>query len=296
MMRKSNIFLFVVVFIMFTPLLKAFGMASSPKNVMGATRNVNLSGNVFSFAMPESFSNDMPADPLVENVDIENSRNERIPVLLQRWWDVKESGFFGKDLGSVMMSVNVYPVPKNSRKEIHDSPYNPQDRLDLILIIDELIHARYEGETDINDEFSYFLPNIAYLLGERLSTGYRDNIYGSQKWTSYSVAGPRSQLIVNSVLPINERVLLEASFIFSPNDGVLPRHFLDHAYKITDPIHESFFLEYKNDNPLKVVVEQKWIDGTTSGALQVRKLDNILSLFGPKVHQTFLLGRDESHE
>src|SRR5690625_7171162 len=58
------------VLIMLTFISKAFGMSGRPPEGLGATRSVDLSGNVFQFAMPENFSRDMPADDLVERLDI----------------------------------------------------------------------------------------------------------------------------------------------------------------------------------------------------------------------------------
>ncbi len=89
--------------------------------------------------MSENFSKDMPAYPIREEYNLEAIGTGKESVLIQRWWDIKEPGFFSKNLGTVMMSINVYAVPENTRKKIHNSPYNVQDRVDLILILDELI-------------------------------------------------------------------------------------------------------------------------------------------------------------
>ncbi len=132
-----------------------------------------------------------------------------------------------------MMSINVYAVPENTRKKIHNSPYNVQDRVDLILILDELI--------------------------------------------------------LNNVLPLNQDAILEVSFIFSPDNGVPPRQVLKQAYKVTDLIQDSFSLEYQNGNPLKITVEEKWIENTADEAIRARQDEVVPSLFGRDVHQKFLL-------
>lgn len=83
------------------------------------TRRVNLSGNYFSFAMPEDFSKEMPAENLVESLDITDLTkfgNPEYGNLIRRWWDIKEPGFFGKNLGSVMMDISVQRVPENKKR------------------------------------------------------------------------------------------------------------------------------------------------------------------------------------
>ncbi len=54
------------------------------------------------------------------------------------------------------------------------------------------------------------------------------------------------------------------------------------------PIYESFSVEYVQDNPFKVVVEQKWMAQSADEALQARKKELILPLFGEKAHQAFI--------
>lgn len=73
-------------------------------------RQINLSGNIFHFALPEDFSRDMPAADMVETLDIGDSKkfdNPEYGNLIRRWWDIKEPGWFGKKLGTVMMDISV---------------------------------------------------------------------------------------------------------------------------------------------------------------------------------------------
>src|SRR5690625_2680719 len=91
------------VLIMLTFISKAFGMSSRPPEVLGATRSVDLSVNVCQFAMLEICSRDMPADDLVERLDISDPDIFTSPAdntKSRRWWDIKEPGFFGKQLGT----------------------------------------------------------------------------------------------------------------------------------------------------------------------------------------------------
>lgn len=283
----------ITVIIMFASIIKAFGMSSTPEILMGAERNINLSGNVFAFRMPENFSRDMPAEPLIENLSIDPVLTNISAPLIQRWWDIKEPGFFGKALGTVMMNITVHPTPENTRKITHKHSYTIQDRADLILTIDESINARYEQAKPGEDASGYSLPGIAYLIGYNLETEYRDHTFNNQKWTGYTIAGPGAQLLVAYVLPVDEHHFIEALFIFSPNDNVAPRHFQEYAYDVTTPIQESFHLQYTAANPLRVIVEGPWLHTTTGEALREHPDDLVKSLFGEKNYQDYSNHRNQ---
>ncbi len=265
--------------LMFSFVAKALGMSSPPEDIMGATRSVDLSGNIFTFAMPENFSKDLPADPLLERVDIDKGLTNTL--LIQRWWDIKKPGFFGSNIGTVMMSINVLGVPENRIKTIHDKPHVLSDRLGLMLAINESLNTRYrDDDGDFNELYS--IPGLVYLIGSALQTEFRDDIFNQQKWTSFSCTGPSSQLIVNHVIPVNKGAFLEVSFGYAPNDGVAPRYFLDFAYKVTNKVQSTFHLNYSADNSLKTVVEEEWIDSTVDDAVTAKRELLILKVFGPE--------------
>src|SRR5690625_7174073 len=93
--------LFLTVLVMLTFMSKALGMASPPPEGMGAARSVDLSGNVFQFAMPEGVSRDMPAAETVERLDISVPSIVSDPAnstLMQRCGDMKDPGFLGNKL------------------------------------------------------------------------------------------------------------------------------------------------------------------------------------------------------
>lgn len=279
MIIKRKYYVFLSVFIMFSIVQKTFGMARMQVPPVGATREVNLSGNSFSFSMPENFSRDMPAEAMVEQFNI-NSAFKETP-LIQRWWDIRKPGFFGSNIGTVMMSINVVPVPNNSSKLIHDKPYNIRDRVDLMQLVIETLKLRYQDENGTLNEL-YSIPGLAYLFGAEISGEFRESVFNQQKWTSYSVTGPGAQLIVSHVLPLSDSAYLEASFIYSPNDGVFPREFLDYAYKTTDLVEKSFHLDFAKNNPMEETVEKDWMNSTANQALEDNREVIIPKLFGPE--------------
>ena len=276
---KRVLYIFLSVFIMLSFLQKTFGMAKVQVPPVGATRQVDLSGNRFSFSMPENFSRDMPAEAMVEQFDISNAFKET--PLIQRWWDMKKPGFFGSNIGTVMMSINIVPVLENSRKKIHDRPYKIQDRVDLVQLVVETLHHRYQDENGRLNEL-YSIPSVVHLFGSEIEGEFRESIFNHQKWTSYSVTGPGAQLIVSHVLPLTDSAYLEASFIYSPNDGVSPREFLDYAYQTTEPVEQSFFVDYATNNPLQKTVEEVWLNSTVDEALKNMSEVIIPRIFGPE--------------
>lgn len=269
----------LLVILMFSFLINAFGMSNPKAHSMGAIRQVELSGNVFSFSMPENFSKDLPAEPLIEKVDIENGFSDT--PLIQRWWDIKKPGFWGGDLGTVMMSITVFRVPENRVQKIHSKPYDPTNRLDLILLIDESLRARYtDGKGNLTSVYDF--GGVASLSGGKIETAYRDSVFNQQKWTSYTGGGPSGQLIVNSVIPISHHAYIEVSFNYSPNGGVFPRYFRDVAYNITNKIEASFHVKYADSNPVKKAVEIDWLNSTTDDAVRSKQEILTLKIFGPE--------------
>ena len=78
---------FLAVVIMVSLFSKAFGMASaSSLPPLGATRTINFDGSKLTFSMPENFSKEFPAEPIVEQVSLDDVGQSRL--LAQRWWDI----------------------------------------------------------------------------------------------------------------------------------------------------------------------------------------------------------------
>ena len=265
---------------------------------LGATRRVNLSGNYFSFAMPEDFSEDMPAEDLVESLDITDLKKFDDPEygnLIRRWWDIREPGFFGKNLGSVMMDISVQRVPDNKRKDIHDRPYNILDRLDFILMVDDNSHQRYdelvEQTKGLSEELSYYVPSTAHLLGKKIGTGFRDRLYNQQKWIGYSIGAPHNQTIAGLVTPLTAQLFMEVVFTYVPNRDVLPMYFSrSHAKLKTQLIEESLRLDYEKSNSIQNAMKgNNWLKKSNDQILQQNQDLLLVPFFGPNIHEELAL-------
>jgi hypothetical protein len=270
-----------------------FNSSSSVDTSVGATRTINLSGNYFSFSMPEDFSKDMPAENLVENLDITNLEkfnNTEYGNLIRRWWDIKKPGLFGKNLGTIMMDISVQRVVDNKQRKIHDRAYKISDRLDFLLMINDALHQRYDefiAQTKgLNDALSYSVPGIAFLSGKKLKTECRDSIYNNQKWVAYSATAPINQLIGGLVTPLTEQLYLEVVYSYSPDQNVLPMSFLDLAYKKTSKISNTLKITYEKDNVVKDLINTKdWLKTTNDQILQRNQDILLVPLFGSDAHK-----------
>lgn len=250
-------------------------------------RQVNLSGNIFHFSMPENFSKDMPAENMIENLNIEDLKKFENPEygnIIRRWWDIKKPGFFGKELGAVMMDISVQKVPENNAKLIHSRAYDITNRLDFLLAIDNSLRQRYKNFNQNKTDDSYSVT-FCSLYGNKLESFYRDKIYNQQKWTGYTVVAPLNQLIVGLVLPLTENTFLEVVFTYSPNQNIAPREFLNIAYQTTHPIENSLKVAYLTGNEIQQLVEKAWIDETTDDVMSKNYDAILVPLFGPDIHQ-----------
>ena len=181
-MRTSRLLTthYLPVLLMFSLITQLFSSpALAAKKIPLYPRQVALSGNVFHFAMPEDFSKDMPAEDMVEHIDITDLdafKNGEYGNIIRRWWDIKEPGWFGKNLGTIMMNIAVLPIADNKRHVIHTKPYDIRDRVDFMFMLDDVFHQRYdqinkEIGPNGNGEIAYH-AGVVHIQGRDLSSIY----------------------------------------------------------------------------------------------------------------------------
>ena len=270
------------------------GFAQAEKNKL-YLRQINLSGNIFHFAMPEDFSKDMPAGDMVDVLDISDlSRfdNPQYGNLIRRWWDIKEPGWFGKALGTVMFDLSVQRNFSNTQHLVHQRHYDTSDRLDFMMMLHDSYMQRYEPlnealEEDAGLDISYY-SSFAVMIGDEVAALQRDAIFNQQKWTAYSIAAPRGELIVIYAIPLTTSVYLEASLTYSHNDNVSPLEFRrGQAFRKFEPMVESFKLDYVSKNSLKEVVGKGWLEQSTTDTVQ-QNSDLLISVFGVQPDERIL--------
>ena len=247
---------------------------------------ITLSGNVFRFSMPEDFSKDMPAQEVVTALDISDLQrfdNGEYGNLARRWWDIKTPGWFGKKLGTVMMDISVQRVVSNKQQLLHKHPYDIKERMDFILMLDDAFHQRYDTfNAEIKSDPEYYRKSyhsvFATVSGRELFSLYHDYPVNLQKWIKYSIAAPRSELIINFSLPVDNDVYIEVSFTYSHNNNVLPREFREAAYAKMAAIEQSLQMSYAPGNPFAKIVSEDWMEYTNTEVLEQHRED-ILKLF-----------------
>lgn len=274
----------ILVSIMLTLLTGLFSSSSQAEEKKLRHHQINLSGNIFHFSMPEDFSRDMPAADMVEFLDISDVTKFDSPEygnLIRRWWDIKKTGWFGKQLGTVMMDISVQRVVPNRQHLIHDKPYAITDRLDFMLMLDDSFHQRYDGfnASSTGNILNSFHSSFAIMIGDEVTALQRDEIFNQQKWISYSIAAPRDELIVAYAVPLSEEVYLEAAFTYSHNDNVLPLEFRRvYAFAKTQQIVESFKVDYVEGNPVSELVNKSWLEQSNTDILRKNE-GTLLKLF-----------------
>lgn len=292
----------ILVLIMLSLITQLFS-GSAQADVKTYPRQINLSGNVFHFSLPEDFSKDMPAYDMVESLDISDPQKFDDPEygnLIRRWWDIKEPGWFGKNLGTVMMDISVQRVVENKQQFIHKRPYHIKDRMDFMLMLDDSFHQRYDGfNAEVPLEYQYintYHSGILTISGRKISALYRDNIINSQRWMEYSIVAPRSELIINFAIPVNDQAYLEVSFTYSHNHDVLPRELTSFARNKMEPIEKSLKMDYIKGNPIAKVVGNDWLTQSNGEVLEQHRGAIMKRFYGPDPEAALLKEEQENRE
>lgn len=256
------------------------GLFTSSNNLeFGAERSVDLGVATLQFSMQEDFSRDMPAIPLVENVDvrkIELLNKLEGGFLLQRWWDIKTPGLFGKNIGMLMMSVSLHAVPENRRMVVHDKPFDIFERFDLILSLNERFHQTYDehnkqAENSGNEEFIYHGAPILNGHDGSYTTPFRDDVVNNTKWTSYSIATDLgAEMTVAHVVPLTPHSMLELRFTYSPDKSKIS--VLDFYESVKEnrvsPTFNSFKIIFNSESSeAKNLIQGKWLAESTNDAM-----------------------------
>lgn len=176
---------------MLKSLLNAFGMGKEHVPTM-YPRQINLSGNIFGFKMPENFSRDMPAEDMVERLDMEKSealRKDGYVTLLRRWWDLREPGWFGKEQGTIMMSVSVRTKPKNEAQVIKEDEYDFHNLTHFAVALYDSLQQRFrtqneEATVQGDDSFVIYVPSLAWQIGEDTHSSYEVVSINNRQWVS----------------------------------------------------------------------------------------------------------------
>lgn len=225
---------------MLATISKAFGLSSPPEQYQLMPRQINLSGNVVHFSMPENFSKDMPAEDMIESVDLTDKaiyQDHQKFTLIRRWWDFKDSGFFGKKFGTLMMSIYL----KEASESLNINTLKPLDFIEIL--IDDIEKGKPEIKEGLMVYSDYF-------------TAYDEKWNNNQRWLKYA-QGPLdgTQYSFLYAIPITDKQYIVAEFTTAPNEGIGIRGFIENfTSPFMDKIMESFLVDYVDHNPAKQAV------------------------------------------
>lgn len=251
-------------------------------------RQANLSGNILQFSMPEDFSKDMPAQDMTEKLDITDLKNfdkGEYGNIIRRWWDIKNTGWFGKKLGTLMLDISVQRKIDNQAKLIHERPYDLTDRFDFMLMLDDLFHQRYDHlnrslTPDPGRTLAYH-TSFATLTGNKLASLQNETLANNQKWIRQSIAGPNGVTIINLATPLNASLFILVSFTYAPNDGIATRELISASKEKAETIEQSLKVIFAENNAIGAATAEKFLHQSNNDALQQHR-NEAIKLFAPK--------------
>ncbi len=266
----------VWVIFMLSGLIKAFAMSGAPKDAEWYPRTVHFSsGAALEFHMPENFSKDMPAEDLIDHVDL-NQLEASDPagkVLMRRWWDFKTDSFFSRDIGSLMMSLRVNASERNLF-EGEEFAIELRERM-------LQLHSEHNDQVP-HDEFSDFgiiIPYIQHFLFAELK---------SLVWIRYPLSqGKRFEENYSIQLDANHYVTV--TFEALPSDDV---ELVPFKSKYADPLAEKILSLIRLDHSTQIFAQN---------ALKVNsqlkeKLRDDLKVLDRQLDQKYLAAPTTLHE
>ena len=230
---------------MLATLFQRFSLVAQAEPVPMAPRQIEFSGNIVQFTIPESFSKDMPADDMIERVDLADEAVFADPkqfTLLRRWWDYRSGGLWRKDLGTLMMSILVQRKPA-------DSEWDILNRAQFIRAIHGGLERTYaqnnRGALERGQpEFETLLPYI---------DNYEEFVFGGQRWLRHPLAG--NTVSHTYYIPITETDYLMVDFTYMQADGVARDDYYDAVLPDVERIMNSFHISFAAGNPARAAVE-----------------------------------------
>jgi len=252
MMKYSLIKYSLQVIFMLAFFSKAFGFSGLPnEDIELKPKQINLSGEVVSFSIPENFSTDMPAKKMIKSVNLSDEsvfEDYRKFTLIRQWWDFKDKGylgFFAKGHGSIMMSIYIKQAPENSEYDI----LNPLEFVGTIIRDFDQISKNDDRQNDSEEPLTLY-PNFY--------EAYTIKTINSRHWFRYPVeSNVTNQFDVNYAIPITPRHYIVVEFAFAPNDDVSTRQFFNEFGRPhMDAIMNTFAIQFSAGSQLPSINSQ----------------------------------------
>ena len=244
MIKKQILFTLLAIITMLS-ITQLFASSKESESYPYIPREINLSGNIINFSMPENFSKDMPAYDLVENLNLNDSsffEKNNSYTLLRRWWDFKDNSFFSKNVGTMMMTIHVYKNVESSNDISHPVSFVKT------LLMEMDIRSKDENKKRRWDDIVFFPEHYQSFIQLQ---------YNKKNWLS---SGAGTKLGKDKAfyywIPISEDNYLAVEFHFAPNNNIDVRPFIDvYCRDLFEKIMSSFDVVYSSDNNIKSKLE-----------------------------------------
>ena len=210
-------------------------------------RTVNITGVNFHFAMPENFSLDMPADDLVDRVNLKEYSHlpdTRYIALMKRWWDFYSGRPSVKNtIGTLMLSFDLIP----RKKDISGSLFNYEPMVNTVYR--DILNDFSDPSTENGIMEDTLLPESATSLTEFDING-RNWVIGFAGRTYHNLT-----TLNFYCTPISDDWYLRARFEHSKgggkNSGLVHRRSLGEQMRILETCELEFLTEVPTRPPVE---------------------------------------------
>lgn len=224
---------------------KVMGLSKPQDQSPLMPRQINLSGNILYFSIPENFSVDFPADDMIESVDLTDKSlfsNPNKFTLIRRWWDFKDSGFFTKDIGTIMMSIYIKEKPEKLNKNL----------LEPLGLIGTIINDfKTQGDTKNNN-------NSGIVLYPDFYEAYSISKFNKNNWINYPVENSENNTHdIFHAITISDNDYVVVHFSFASVNSVDVRSFIEnYGRAFMNEIMNSFDIKYVSGSQLPSIIKQ----------------------------------------
>lgn len=231
-----------VLVIMLMALFSKLGLAESVETAPLKPRQIVLSKAVVDFSIPENFSKQMPADDMIDQVNLDDAALFADPerfTLLRRWWDFKPEHFWQSSPGTLMMSVLV-------QEKAQGSEYDLLDRQQFVRLLQQRLIDVHGTDT-----FQYEdAPTRVYLP---FVDDYQEMVFKGQRWIMHPLGGITER--ESYYIPLTQTQFLLVDFTFMKSTLVSDDAYYPKAKHQIERIMSSFHVSYPQGSLVGKAVE-----------------------------------------
>lgn len=241
--------------------MNSIGLAQAGQGYKLYRHELNISGVLVKFYIPENFSKDFPSDDIIKNINIHEPINFSEfdnKALLNRYWDFETDGFFSKEVGTIQLNISVFKA--RSGGDIGQLPGF------INAIVNNLDNMFFEGNKKKK-------PGgfIIYSNGPRL---FVEKHYNDRRWLEYTYGTEdERELTICYAVPVSEDGYLSFMFSLAPRNNVRMRGFIEeYSREFVDSIMSSVFVVFPADS----AIEKKMIENSNIRLEDLQNVDSAI--------------------